>query len=85
MTSLYIDRVPHMDCYMPKMVKKGDLPSKVCAACQKPFAWRKKWQRDWARVDTANQLAGLMIEHCGATGVAFAWEQQLLNTPVPAE
>ena len=49
------------------------------------FAVLSEWQRDWARVDTANQLAGLMIEHCGATGVAFAWEQQLLNTPVPAE
>ncbi|RZK72378.1 MAG: hydrolase, partial [Pedobacter sp.] len=24
----------------------------------------------------------LMIDHAGATGVAFAWEMQLLNTPV---
>jgi hypothetical protein len=35
---------------MPKMVKKGDLPSKICAACQKPFAWRKKWAKIWDQV-----------------------------------
>lgn len=29
---------------------KANLPSKVCAACAKPFAWRKKWARDWANV-----------------------------------
>ena len=28
---------------MPKMRRKADLPSKTCAACGKPFAWRKKW------------------------------------------
>ncbi|MBJ7253733.1 MAG: DUF2256 domain-containing protein [Sphingomonadaceae bacterium] len=35
---------------MPKMVKKTDLPSKICAACAKPFAWRKKWAKDWDNV-----------------------------------
>ncbi|MBJ7527844.1 MAG: DUF2256 domain-containing protein [Sphingorhabdus sp.] len=35
---------------MPKMVKKSDLPSKICAACAKPFAWRKKWAKDWDNV-----------------------------------
>ena len=40
----------NMDCHMPKMVKKGDLPSKICAACQKPFAWRKTWAKDWDNV-----------------------------------
>jgi len=32
------------------MVRKGDLPTKVCAACQRPFTWRKKWARDWENV-----------------------------------
>ncbi|KGO88440.1 amidohydrolase [Flavobacterium rivuli WB 3.3-2 = DSM 21788] len=53
-----------------------------------PINWvavTSEWQRDWARLDTASALAGLMIEHTGATGVAYAWEQQLLNTPVPAK
>ena len=50
-----------------------------------PITWlavASEWQRDWARTDTAGELAGLMIDHAGATGVAFAWELQLLNTPV---
>ncbi|MDN3644880.1 DUF2256 domain-containing protein [Pontixanthobacter aestiaquae] len=35
---------------MPKMRKKGDLPSKICASCGLPFNWRKKWARDWDNV-----------------------------------
>ena len=35
---------------MPRMRKKGDLPSKTCLACGLPFAWRKKWERDWDNV-----------------------------------
>lgn len=53
-----------------------------------PINWvavTSEWQRDWARIETAGELAGLMVEHAGASGVAFAWELQLLATPVPAE
>jgi nicotinamidase-related amidase len=53
-----------------------------------PINWvavLSEWQRDWARLDTAAGLAGLMVEHTGATGVAYAWEQQLLATPVPSK
>ncbi|CAL74796.1 conserved hypothetical protein [Bradyrhizobium sp. ORS 278] len=32
---------------MPKMRRKSDLPTKICAACGRPFAWRRKWARDW--------------------------------------
>lgn len=35
---------------MPTRVKKADLPTKTCIACQRPFVWRKKWERDWALV-----------------------------------
>lgn len=35
---------------MAKMVRKGDLPTKVCAHCGRPFAWRKKWAQDWEAV-----------------------------------
>jgi hypothetical protein len=35
---------------MAKMRKKADLPSKDCACCARPFAWRKKWARDWDNV-----------------------------------
>ncbi len=30
--------------------KKPDLPTKVCPVCQRPFAWRKKWERVWDEV-----------------------------------
>lgn len=35
---------------MPKMRKKSELPTKICAACGLPFTWRKKWERDWENV-----------------------------------
>jgi hypothetical protein len=35
---------------MSKMLKKSDLPQKICASCGRPFSWRKKWARDWAQV-----------------------------------
>ena len=27
-----------------------DLPTKVCVSCGRSFAWRKKWERQWAEV-----------------------------------
>ena len=35
---------------MAKMRKKGDLPTKDCATCGLPFAWRKKWAKVWDEV-----------------------------------
>lgn len=35
---------------MSKMRKKSELPNKTCPSCGLPFAWRKKWQRDWVQV-----------------------------------
>ncbi|MGS2744168.1 DUF2256 domain-containing protein [Halomonas sp. LS-001] len=32
------------------MRRKADLPHKTCLLCQRPFAWRKKWARDWDNV-----------------------------------
>ncbi|WP_083274896.1 DUF2256 domain-containing protein [Novosphingobium resinovorum] len=29
---------------------KLTLPTKICPSCQRPFAWRKKWARDWDKV-----------------------------------
>ena len=34
-------RVPH---------KKPNLPTKVCPVCNRPFAWRKKWEKVWEQV-----------------------------------
>ena len=32
------------------MIKKENLPSKICIICQRPFFWRKKWERVWDEV-----------------------------------
>jgi hypothetical protein len=35
---------------MPRRVHKRDLPTKTCPVCNRPFSWRKKWERDWDNV-----------------------------------
>ena len=32
------------------MHRKPHLPTKTCPVCQRPFAWRKKWERVWESV-----------------------------------
>nr|WP_283633434.1 DUF2256 domain-containing protein [Alteromonas macleodii] len=31
-------------------MKKSDLPTKICPVCQRPFTWRKKWEKNWENV-----------------------------------
>lgn len=31
-------------------VKKQHLPEKICVACNRPFSWRKKWEKNWDQV-----------------------------------
>ncbi len=55
---------------------------RMTAAGIVPITWQVavgEWQRDWAREETLGGLAGVMAEHGGATGIAFAWEVQLLG------
>jgi hypothetical protein len=35
---------------MGRMRKKGDLPTKTCAACGRPMVWRKAWVKVWDEV-----------------------------------
>lgn len=65
------------DMAIRRMVQHGITPINWVAVAS-------EWQRDWARTETAANMAGLMVDHVGASGVAFAWELQLLATPVPA-
>ena len=30
--------------------KKPHLPEKICAACGRPFTWRRKWAANWDEV-----------------------------------
>ncbi|MDQ1081740.1 hydrolase [Pseudoroseomonas cervicalis] len=41
-----------------------------------------EWQRDWARTEHVAGLIETMKQHAGGSGIAYLWEQQLLNTPV---
>ena len=36
-------------------VKKENLPTKVCMVCNRPFTWRKKWERCWDEVTTCSK------------------------------
>ncbi|HWK97193.1 MAG TPA: hydrolase [Pseudolabrys sp.] len=47
------------------------------------MALAAEWQRDWARMDTAMAINEVVKQHAAGSGIAFLWEQQLLNTPVP--
>jgi hypothetical protein len=38
-----------------KRYTKSNLPEKICEACARPFAWRKKWARDWDNVKTCSE------------------------------
>jgi nicotinamidase-related amidase len=47
-----------------------------------PITWMAvagELQRDWSRQDQAAGLAEVFLEHGGGTGIALAWETQLLN------
>ena len=51
-----------------------------------PITWGAvvaELQRDWARMETLPAIAELQTQHGGGSGIAFAWEQQLLATPAP--
>ncbi|MBB3224012.1 hydrolase [Pseudoduganella umbonata] len=52
-----------------------------------PMTWMaviSEWQRDWARVESASELSTVVLEHGGASGVALAWELQLLQSAARA-
>ncbi len=55
---------------------------RMVAAGAVPMTWLAvlgEWQRDWAREKSAIGVAGVVAEHGGGSGVAFAWEMQLLG------
>lgn len=45
----------HIPLMPDKRYTKSNLPEKICAACGRPFAWRKKWARDWDNVKTCSE------------------------------
>jgi nicotinamidase-related amidase len=60
---------------------------RMIAAGANPMTWMAlagEWQRDWARTEHVGELTQILIDHLGGSGIAYLWEQQLLNTPVPS-
>lgn len=58
---------------------------RMTAAGAVPITWMAvaaEWQRDWAREKTAAGLSTVLLEHGGGSGIALAWEMQLLATKV---
>ncbi|MFJ9621106.1 hydrolase [Streptomyces sp. NPDC101181] len=62
------------DMAVRRMVQAGVVPITWVAVLA-------EWQRDWAREETVPAVAEIQAQHAGASGVAYAWEQQLLATP----
>jgi nicotinamidase-related amidase len=59
------------DMAVRRMVQVGIVPINWMAVAA-------EWQRDWARMETAPKLSEVILEHGGASGIALAWELQLL-------
>jgi nicotinamidase-related amidase len=47
------------------------------------LALAAEWQRDWARTEHVADLIDVLHHHAAGSGIAYLWEQQLLNTPAP--
>ncbi len=61
------------DMAVRRMVQAGAVPITWLAVAA-------EWQRDWAREESAAALSEVILENGGASGVALAWELQLLAT-----
>src|SRR3954468_12942311 len=60
------------DMAVRRMVQAGVVPITWLAVAG-------ELQRDWARQEQAAAMAGVFLEHGGGTGIALAWELQLLG------
>ena len=56
-----------------RMVQAGAVPITTLAVAA-------EWQRDWAREKTVPGMAAMLSQHGGGSGIALAWELQLLNS-----
>ncbi|WP_461444006.1 DUF2256 domain-containing protein [Maribacter sp.] len=36
-------------------MKKNQLPEKICPVCDRPFSWRKKWEKNWTDVTNCSE------------------------------
>lgn len=58
---------------MPRGVKKADLPEKICVVCNRPFTWRKVYEKCWDEVRVDITYAGSKhAQHCEHHAAAAA-------------
>lgn len=56
---------------------------RLVSAGAQPITWlgmAGELQRDWARADHLLEVAQVMLDHAGGSGVALAWEMQLFKS-----
>lgn len=66
------------DMAVRRMVQAGAVPITWMAVSA-------EWQRDWAREETVAEYSTVILEHGGGSGVALAWELQLLASAQQAQ
>ncbi|MCW6510890.1 DUF2256 domain-containing protein [Lichenifustis flavocetrariae] len=66
---------------MPPMRRKGDLPSKVCVTCGRPFAWRKRWAKSWDQVRYCSDACRKTIRLKPAVSLAHKEEGKASKRP----
>lgn len=49
-TNRQIQKERKTDPNVMKQIKKENLPAKICVVCNRPFNWRKKWEKVWDQV-----------------------------------
>ncbi|MFM6943717.1 MAG: DUF2256 domain-containing protein [Bacteroidota bacterium] len=48
-----------MQNHKNKIIRKSELPSKICCVCSRPFTWRKKWEKVWKDVKYCSQKCSM--------------------------
>lgn len=74
---------PRRRCGEQKIGSDGTFRAAISLKRHPMMTWlalASEWQRDWARTEHAAELTEVLK---AGSGIAYLWEQQLLNTPVP--
>lgn len=41
---------PLQNCLLVKKAHKENLPMRICVVCERPYTWRRKWEKVWDEV-----------------------------------
>lgn len=56
---------------MSKQPKKQDLPTKICPVCNRSFAWRKKWKKNWNEVKYCSEACKSIRKSIDKNSILF--------------